>query len=148
MGDYHIKRIILPSGKAVEIVYFDADGPEDETARRTLSEGLRTPGPERAEHTRRDLEVCPCCESKLVYPIDWREAADGRWELELRCPNCEWHVRDVFEQDQVERFDEVLNVATDQVIDALERAARDNMRDEIERFVAALDAGHILPFDF
>jgi hypothetical protein len=112
MGDYHIKRIILPSGKAVEIVYFDAEGEQEELAHRTLSEGLRLP-----EHTdaadQRSLEVCPCCTSTLVYPIDWREAAGGRWELELRCPNCEWRVRDVFGQDQVEQFDEMLNVATD-----------------------------------
>jgi hypothetical protein len=147
MGDYHIKRIILPSGKAVEIVYFDAEGEQEELAHRTLSEGLRLP-----EHTdaadQRSLEVCPCCTSTLVYPIDWREAAGGRWELELRCPNCEWRVRDVFGQDQVEQFDEMLNVATDRVIDALETATRENMTADIERFVAALNADHIVPFDF
>ncbi len=139
--------MILPSGKAVETVYFDATEDQDELARRELAEGLRLPArtePDDA-HT---LEVCRCCTSTLVYPIDWREAPNGRWELELRCPNCEWRVRDVFTQEQVERFDETLNVATDRVIDALETALRENMTADIERFVAALQADHIVPFDF
>jgi len=147
MSDYHIKRIILPSGKAVEIVYY-AERDEDDTARRNLAEGLRTPGQRPADAPRRDLEECPCCAGKLVYPVDWREAPHGFWELELRCPNCEWRVRDMFAQDQVEQFDETLNVATDQVIEALEKVSRENMSADIERFVAALEADHIVPFDF
>jgi hypothetical protein len=42
----------------------------------------------------------------------------------------------------------MLNVATDRVIDALETATRENMTADIERFVAALNADHIVPFDF
>ena len=147
MSDYHIKRTILPSGKAVEIVYFDAEGDQEEFARRTLSEGLRLPARPEGDDAR-SLEECPCCAGTFVYPVDWREAPNGRWELELRCPNCEWRVRDVFAQEQVELFDETLNVATDRVIDALETAARENMSADIERFVAALQADHIVPFDF
>jgi hypothetical protein len=146
MGDYHIKRIILPSGKAVEIVYFDADEGGDDAAHRTLADGLKTPGD--AETPSRRLEDCANCLSDLVYPVDWQEAPRGQWELELRCPNCEWYGRGVYDQEAVEQFDEVLNVATDRVIEALERAARENMSEEIDRFVAALHAGHIVPFDF
>ena len=71
-----------------------------------------------------------------------------RWELELRCPACEWQSRDTFDQETVERFDDVLNAATDSLIDTLERVSRDNMRAEIDRFVDALQQDHILPFDF
>jgi hypothetical protein len=144
LGDFHVKKIILPSGKAVEIVYFDALGGGDEAAA-TLAEGLRHEAPRTATQA---LEVCPCCESELVYPIDWREAEADRWELELRCPACEWHSRDTFDQETVERFDDVLNAATDSLIDTLERVSRDNMRAEIDRFVDALQQDHILPFDF
>src|SRR3954451_22612050 len=70
LGDFHVKKIILPSGKAVEIVYFDALGGGDEAAA-TLAEGLR---PDTPRTSTQALEVCPCCESELVYPIDWREA--------------------------------------------------------------------------
>ena len=48
----------------------------------------------------------------------------------------------------MERFDDTLNAATDTLIDALERVSRDNMRDEIDRFVQALQDDHIVPFDF
>jgi hypothetical protein len=144
LGDFHVKKIILPSGKAVEIVYFDALGGGDEAAA-TLAEGLRPDTPRVAAPA---LEVCPCCEAALVYPIDWREAESDRWELELRCPACEWRDRSTFDQEAVERFDDVLNAATDSLIDTLERVSRDNMRAEIDRFVEALEQNHILPFDF
>ena len=80
--------------------------------------------------------------------MDWHEAEGDAWELELRCPSCEWTHRDVYDQDTVERFDAILNDATDELIGTLEEVSRDNMREEIERFVAALDADLILPFDF
>ena len=137
MSDFHVKKIILPSGKAVEIVYFHADAPAEHSDADTAA-APHTPG----------LERCPSCESDLVYPVDWREAEDDRWELELRCPACEWHSRDTFDQETVERFDDVLNAATDSLIDTLERVSRDNMRAEIDRFVDALQQDHILPFDF
>ena len=44
-----------------------------------------------------------------------------------------------FDQEAVERFDDVLNAATDSLIDTLERVSRDNMRAEIDRFVEALE---------
>ena len=145
VGDFHVKKIILPSGKAVEIVYFDALG-GDAQAARTLAEGL-DPVVAPLPRTPR-LDVCPCCEGELVYPVDWREAESEGWELELRCPSCEWHHRDVYDQAAVESFDDALNAATDTLIDTLERVSRENMKDEIDRFVRALEEGHILPFDF
>ncbi len=143
MGDFHIKKIILPSGKAVEIVYFDALA---EAVDATRAEALQLatfetpPGPA--------LEVCPLCESNLVYPVDWREADGACWELELRCPCCEWRHRDTFDQETVERFDDSLNAATDSLIGALDELSRENMQEEIDRFVEALAHDHILPFDF
>jgi len=136
MGEFHVKKIILPSGKAVEIVYFHAEAvaePELEDALAGSTEGL---------------ELCASCGSDLVHPTDWREAPDGRWELQLRCPECEWTHGGTYDQDTVERFDMQLNAATDELIDALEQATRENMESDIERFVHALEHGHIQPFDF
>ena len=59
-----------------------------------------------------------------------------------------WRNRSTFDQEAVERFDDVLNAATDSLIDTLERVSRDNMQAEIDRFVEALEHDHILPFDF
>jgi hypothetical protein len=134
MGDFQVKKIILPSGKAVEIVYFHAEP--------TVDSGTAATAPGRG------LEMCPDCSSELVYPTDWHEAVSGNWELELRCPECEWCDRAEYDQTTVERYDSALNDATDQLIDSLETLTRENMEAEIERFVSALSADHIVPFDF
>lgn len=131
MGDFHIKKIILPSGKSVEIVYFHAEEAsiiEDDTSL--------------------DLETCPECDCNLVYPTSWRETEDDCWEIELRCPNCEWNERGVYRHSDVERFDEILNVGTDKLIDELEELTRTNMEADINRFVQALENDLITPFDF
>jgi hypothetical protein len=134
MGDFQVKKIILPSGKAVEIVYFHAE-PVVDTIPSSPASGD-------------GLEVCPDCASGLVYPIDWHEAVSGNWELELRCPECEWSDRAEYDQSTVERYDGALNDATDQLIESLETLTRENMEAEIDRFVSALSADHIVPFDF
>lgn len=131
MGDFHIKKIILPSGKSVEIVYFHAEDAlleEDGNAS--------------------NLEQCPECTSTLVYPVSWRETEDDCWEIELRCPNCEWAERGIYRHNDVERFDEVLNRGTDRLIDDLEHLTKANMEADIERFVAALGTDAIMPMDF
>ena len=66
----------------------------------------------------------------------------------LRCPNCEWTGTGVFEQDTVERFDEELDRGTEALVRDLKRMMQANMEDEIERFVHALQADHIVPEDF
>ena len=95
-----------------------------------------------------DLHLCGSCGSDLVYPVEWDEAGATHWEVTLRCPNCEWAGTGVFEQTIVERFDEVLDRGTEALVRDLKRMMHANMEDEIERFVTALDADHILPDDF
>ena len=131
MGDFHIKRIILPSGKSVEIVYFHAED--------TLLE---------ADDAALNLESCPECTSELVYPVSWRETEGDCWEIELRCPNCEWEERGIYRHGDVERFDEVLNKGTDRLIDDLEHLTKANMQADIDRFVEALQTDAIMPMDF
>jgi hypothetical protein len=128
----YVRRVVLPSGKTIEVVYFG----EETTSPR--------PSQERVE----DLHVCSTCESELVYPVDWEEVGDTHWEVHLRCPNCEWAATGVFEQDVVERFDEELDRGTEALVRDLKRMMQANMEDEIERFVHALRAGHIVPEDF
>jgi len=54
----------------------------------------------------------------------------------------------VFEQDIVERFDEELDRGTEALVRDLKNLMHANMEDEIDRFVSALEAGHIVPEDF
>jgi hypothetical protein len=125
-----VRRVVLPSGKTIEVVYF---APQDEEA--------RTPAAV-------DLSQCACCGSELVYPVEWSEAGATHWEVVLRCPNCEWTGSGIYDQDTVDRFDDVLDQGTAQVVRDLRRLQQANMEDEIDRFVAAMQAGHVLPEDF
>ena len=136
MGDFHIKRIVLPSGKTVEIVYYQK------------AAGESVPDPEQPEIMVRRIELCPRCSGDRVHPTDWNEVEELRWELALRCPDCEWRHTDTFEQPEVERYDDVLNDATDRLIEELDRVTRENMQEAIHRFRAALENDGILPFDF
>ena len=95
-----------------------------------------------------DLHVCPSCSSGLVYPTDWAPASDRLWRVALRCPECEWSGGGRYSQNLVDRLDEALDHGTDSVLDDLNLLARANMEDQIARFVAALDADHVLPEDF
>ena len=87
----HVRRVVLPSGKTIEVVYFDETQALD-----AASPGLADVGEE--------LHVCGECSSDLVFPVEWDEAGATHWEVTLRCPNCEWAGTGIFEQELVERF--------------------------------------------
>lgn len=127
-----VRRVVLPSGKAIEVVYF---APQAEDASARASRPV-------------DLARCGRCDSELVYPVEWSEAGSTHWEVALRCPNCEWTGTGIYDQDTVDRFDDVLDQGTAQVVRDLRRLQQANMEDEIDRFVAAMQAGHVLPEDF
>jgi len=126
-ADHHpIRRVTLPSGKTIEVLYLESD-----VSRQT--EGLH---------------VCPLCDSGLVNPVAWDEAGPSHWDVTLHCPNCDWVGGGVFSEELVERFDEELDRGTEALVRDLQRLMRANMEDEIDRFVAALDADQIWPMDF
>jgi hypothetical protein len=129
--DSNVKRVALPGGKTIEVVYFQNAGGQ--------------PQPDTGQ---RELHICPACDSSLAYPTHWSEADHTRWEVTLRCPNCEWCETDVFDQEMVERFDEELDRGTDQLVDDLKRLVYANMEEQIERFSEALLNDHVLPEDF
>lgn len=113
------------------------------------------PGPSRTQTRERrgakpsdDLHVCPACEGGLVYPTGWEEAGLTHWQVDLRCPNCEWAGTGIFSQVAVDRLDIELERGTDAVVDDLRRLMRANMEEEVERFARALQGDHVLPCDF
>lgn len=139
--DHHIKRIVLPSGKTIEVVYFSDELPDPvDLATEAVAEAAEAPAS--------GLHVCPLCESCFVHPTEWSEAGHERWRVALRCPNCEWHGTGVFSQELVDWFDEQLDHGTDALVRDLKRLTRANMEDEIDRFVEALAVDAILPMDF
>ncbi len=142
MASFQIKRITLPSGKVVEIVYL-APAPQ------TVIAGTDTVEMDHVEfpHVRR-IELCPACGGDRVHPLDWHEVSDMRWQLVVRCPDCRWRTSDVFEQPEVERYDDVLAADTDRLIEVLDRVTRENMTEQLERFRRALEHDAIEPMDF
>jgi hypothetical protein len=120
-----VRRIVLPSGRMIEVVEFAKSRP--------------------AHH---ELHVCPECRSDLVQPVAWSEAEHHRWELTLECPNCWWSADGTFEREQVHELEDQLDEGLAQLLNDLKRLSRANMAEEINRFVTALDADHILPEDF
>jgi hypothetical protein len=94
------------------------------------------------------LHVCPTCDSHLVYPVDWAPSDQRRWRVDLRCPDCEWSGGGVYAQEIVDAFDEELDRGTEELLGDLTALTRTNMEEEVDRFLAALHAGWILPEDF
>jgi hypothetical protein len=135
---HYVKRVTLPSGKTIEVVYFESARVETEQP------GTQTaPTP-----TRHDLHICDDCRAELVYPTSWEEAGPDSWRVSLRCPNCEWATTGVFPQIVVDAFDERLDEGTEQLVTDLKQLMHANMSEEIDRFVAALEAEAVLPEDF
>jgi hypothetical protein len=105
--------------------------------------------PRRAARASRSgaLHICPACNSDLVYPLDWAPAETG-WSVDLRCPDCEWLGSGIHSQSVVDRFDEALDLGTEQLLEDLTLLTRANMEEQVERFAAALRTDQILPEDF
>jgi hypothetical protein len=141
MGEFHIKRIVLPSGKTVEIVYYQTGGADPVIS--DVHEIEAT-----AELQVRQIELCVECGGDRVHPTDWNEVEELRWQLALRCPDCEWRTVETYDAAEVERYDDVLNDATDRLIEELDRVTRENMTDAVDRFRSALESDGIMPFDF
>lgn len=124
---HSVHRIILPSGRKIEVVRFEDEGTRTGT---------------------RPLHICPECGCDLVQPLAWSETEDERWDLELGCPNCQWWTEGVFDQSAVEDLEEHLDEGLAAMLADLQRLTQANMVEEVDRFVSALDAEHILPEDF
>jgi hypothetical protein len=64
-----VKRVVLPSGKTIEVVLLGSGEGEQPPV-----ETERQPSVHPPAEPRQDLHVCESCESELVYPVEWEEA--------------------------------------------------------------------------
>jgi hypothetical protein len=133
---HRIKRMVLPGGKTIEVVYFSQSEVEPSAAGQPHAEPAQ------------DLHVCIECSCELVYPVQWEEAGPENWTVLLHCPNCGVYREGVFTQETVEAFDEELDRGAEALEADYTRLVHTNMTDEAERFTGALAAGAILPEDF
>ena len=139
---HYVKRVLLPSGKTIEVVYFKENAPVARRRTRCAPPTTRRPSRIRSSH------VCMECCSELVYPVQWEESGTENWSVLLHCPNCDVYREGIFTQDTVEVFDEELDRGADALARDYKRLMRANMAEEIDRFVGALTTGAILPEDF
>ena len=127
-NSHYVRRVVLPSGRAIEVVYFDAQ-PAPADAEPVVS------SPER------DLHVCPECDRDLVYPVEWEEASADALGGAPALPELR------VDATSASSTRPPSTASTRSSTAAPRRSSRDlkrltqaNMEDEIERFAAALAA--------
>jgi hypothetical protein len=87
----YTKRIVLPSGKTIEVGCFkDPDAP-----------ALRADEPPKApeQAVRRAASALARLHRVLVragYPFQWEESGPANWSVLLHCPNCDVYREGVF----------------------------------------------------
>ena len=155
--DQIVRRIVLPSGKTIEVLRLADQQPTGDEPGTTLEPSPGSPVPhteppedfaDAAILSVADPHLCPACSSSLVYPVAWDAAGTERWSVELRCPNCERTERALLDLDVAESFDEELERGAETLMSDLARLTEANMREHVERFAAALRADAIQPVDF
>jgi hypothetical protein len=148
MRGYRTKKISLPGGQVIEIVYFAEPGDTgvDEAVQRALEAEGEAPEPVPSDDL--PLHVCPECACDLVYPVSWEESSGATWTVERRCPNCEWHDTAEHGDDELSRFDDALNEGTEALLVMLRDTARANMEAAVERMIDAIKLDLIEPMDF
>ena len=97
-----------------------------------------------------DLDVCVACGRTFVVPSAILEVVphERRYTVELTCNNCGHSHVGTYNEHTMEQLDRALDRDQATLQEIADRVYRENMLDEIERFVAALDANLILPEDF
>ena len=135
MPRQHVVRTVdLPSGKILEVVHPEAGDPFTRVRPVTPRD--------------RDLSLCEGCGSRLVEPTEWESAGPRCWRVALHCPNCDHTSEGVFSQQCVDSFDAALDEGTAAMVADLRQLERAGMNEDVERFVAALQADAIGPEDF
>jgi hypothetical protein len=93
--------------------------------------------------------VCRVCRQPFVIPLSIvpLRTYDG-FVVELRCNNCEDSTVALLRQDALERLDRELDRQTGRIRHELAELHLADELERVDRFVAALHAGHVLPEDF
>jgi hypothetical protein len=77
-----------------------------------------------------------------------RETDSDRWEVDLRCPDCEQEQASYYTRSELERLDRELDCAASEIETQLRRLEALHMEEWIARFSSALNLDLIAPDDF
>ena len=96
-----------------------------------------------------DPHLCRVCARPFLVPVSIVPLVSQLgYVVELRCTNCEDVTVALLDEEKMERLDRELDRQTGRIRHALAEMQLADQLDEIDRFVEALDAGHIVPDDF
>ena len=96
-----------------------------------------------------DLHICDTCEKDFIVPISVLDLiSEDRCIVELACMNCDTVSLRVHDDRSLMELDRRLDLAQDQMREAVEVLEIADELDRVDRFVRALRADHILPEDF
>lgn len=93
-------------------------------------------------------EICECCFSDLIQPIDAETNPAGTVRMTLRCPECHNVRVGECSWDEAREFGRHFAKGKAELRATYSEISQDNLRDELECLVAALQAGLIGPDDF
>src|SRR5436309_15636620 len=84
-----VRRVVLPSGKTIEVVYFEnAPVPAGHGSEEISLEVPAFVEPAPADKRTLELHICPDCDADFVYPGEWGVAGGARAPVVRRCPCC------------------------------------------------------------
>ena len=162
--DYRMELFIFPDGSAVEMIVFaqasarspassppmcDREtGPAERAVERDFKPTATQAPPPVGPELQGPEHECPVCACDLVYPVDWERNSEARWNLFLRCPNCETQRRVVLGRDGVEALNREIYRGSQALAREADAMTRRNFAEESAKLVEALARDLILPMDF
>jgi hypothetical protein len=92
---------------------------------------------------REDLQICPDCDSDLVYPLEEtiEEVGDTHWYMQCRCPNCEWRGVGIHEDSKAEAHGKVMASGQARMAEDLNRLAINNAFGEVDFLLKLVEVG-------
>ena len=95
-----------------------------------------------------NLHLCVNCRKPRVHPVWIEPLAGGCARAELRCPDCETRVLDVFNAGETLVLEEIQLEGMRRIQRALDRFAETDMSAWVDRFCDGLSEGTLGPSDF
>ena len=136
---FFVQRVVLAHGHVIDLICFDDVGAVDSVIEEIMTE---------LQRKKTELQTCPLCKSKLIYPVERYQINDMEWKVMLLCPNCLCKRELVVDRETVRELLKNARVGRETLMKELDGMQKRNMEEEAEKFITALHKDHILPIDF
>ncbi|MHB1411759.1 MAG: hypothetical protein ACYCXU_05925 [Thermoleophilia bacterium] len=136
---FFVQRVVLAHGHVIDLICFDDVRAADSVIEEIMTE---------LQRKKTELQTCPLCKSKLVYPVERYQINDMEWKIMLLCPNCLCKRELVVDRETVRELLKNARVGRETLMKELDGMQKRNMEEEAEKFITALHKDHILPIDF